>query len=90
MARSLFTCGFKWLKETCAAVALLRAFVAAAALEEGKTSAELQSIVTGLNPDGTNDEGWIEKNKCFAKLAHRLLRIYDPVKTKGALYDWTV
>ena len=74
----------------CAAVALLRAFVAAAALEQGERGAELQSIVTGLNPDGTKNERWIEKNKCFAKLAHRMLRIYDPVRTRGALYDWTV
>lgn len=41
---------------------------------------KVHRVATGKLEDGTNDPGWLRNNVCFAKLAHRLVRITEPKK----------
>jgi hypothetical protein len=40
----------------------------------------VHAVAQGMDKDGNKDIHWLEKNACFAKLAHRMIRIHEVEK----------
>jgi hypothetical protein len=78
---------------SCSAVSLMKAFAIANVIHLMDTltkrstiddmefyqrkCASVHKVATGIRKDGTRDMEWLKRNSCFAKLAHRMVRIYE-------------
>ena len=60
---------------SCTPVALVRAFSVAHAIESNHP--DIHGVATGIWKDGSLNNNWAKDNSCFAKLVHRLTRIYE-------------
>ena len=63
---------------SCTPIAFVRAFSVAHAIASNHP--DIHGVATGIWKDGSLNNNWAEDNSCFAKLVHRLMRIYENIK----------